>query len=66
MTLRTDPELDAALTELAKAQGLSKQEVIRRAVLDMRVRTTHRALVDRVSDEMLETYGEALDRLGRA
>lgn len=66
MTLRTDPELDAALTELSEAQGLSKQEVIRRAVLDMRERTTHRALIDRVSDEMLERYGEALDRLGKA
>ena len=33
MTLRTDDELDQALTELAKAEGVSKQEVVRRAVL---------------------------------
>ncbi|UUZ60354.1 ribbon-helix-helix domain-containing protein [Nocardioides sp. B-3] len=36
MTLRTDAELDRALTELAQIEGVSKQEVVRRAVLARR------------------------------
>ncbi len=34
MTLRTDDERDAALTALAEAEGVSRQEMIRRAVLN--------------------------------
>jgi predicted transcriptional regulator len=64
LTLRTDEELEQALTELAESQGLSRQEVIRRAVLDMRDRTGHRARVAEASRRMREQYAEALDRLG--
>lgn len=64
LTLRTDAELDAALTELAKSEGLSKQEVIRRAVLDMHDRTGHRARIDVIASEVMVEYAETLDRLG--
>lgn len=64
LTLRTDAELDAALTELAESEGLSKQEVIRRAVLDMQDRSNHRARVAESSRRMLSQWGETLERLG--
>jgi predicted small metal-binding protein len=44
---------------------LSKQEVIRRAVLDRHARAEHRRRIDELADEMLEQYGDALDRLGK-
>jgi predicted transcriptional regulator len=64
LTLRTDEELEQALSDLAESQGLSRQEVIRRAVLDMRDRSGHRTRVAEASRRMREQYGEALDRLG--
>lgn len=64
MTLRTDDELDRALTALAKASGLSRQEVIRRAVLAEYERTAHRTRVDAIAAEVIVDYAEALDRLG--
>ena len=64
MTLRTDDELDAALTALAEAEGTSRQEVIRRAVLERYERAGHRARVDAVTSQMLERWGDVLDRLG--
>jgi hypothetical protein len=64
MTLRTDDELDAALAELAEREGISKQEVVRRAVLERRDRTSHRARVDAIVSDVLVDYAEALDRLG--
>jgi predicted transcriptional regulator len=65
MTLRTDDELDAALTALAEAEGTSRQEVIRRAVLDRYARTTRRAKIDEILNTELERYADALDRLGQ-
>jgi predicted transcriptional regulator len=64
LTLRTDDELEQALSELAESQRLSKQEVIRRAVLEMRDRTGHRVRVDAIASEVMVEYAEALDRLG--
>jgi predicted transcriptional regulator len=64
MTLRTDTELDTALTELAAAEGTSRQEVIRRAVLDRFERTTHRNRVKDSSERMSARWGDVLDRLG--
>jgi predicted transcriptional regulator len=45
MTLRTDEELDRALSALAAEEGTSRQEIIRRAVLDRYARAGHRARV---------------------
>lgn len=62
--MRTDDELEHALDTLAAAEGLSRQEVIRRAVLERYERAGHRARVDRSTDTMLERWGDVLDRLG--
>lgn len=64
MTLRTDAELDAALTRLSERRGMSKQEVVRRAVLAEAERDDHRSRVDRLSAEVMTDYAEALQRLG--
>lgn len=63
-TLRTDEELEAALAELAEAEGISKQEVVRRAVLELRARTEHKARVATSSADLRERWGQVLDRLG--
>ncbi|RNL61289.1 ribbon-helix-helix protein, CopG family [Nocardioides marmoriginsengisoli] len=66
MTLRIDDELDQALTELAAAEGTSKQEVIKRAVIERRDRTVRRELINRIANEALVEYADALERLGKA
>ncbi|WP_121255692.1 CopG family transcriptional regulator [Nocardioides ferulae] len=66
MTLRTDEELDRALEDLASSQGISKQEAARRAILDMHSRLDLRERLDTIADEMLEKWGDVLDRLGKA
>lgn len=65
-TLRTDDELERALDTLAEAEGLSRQEVIRRAVLERCERSGHAARVGESTDRMLERWGDVLDRLGSA
>lgn len=66
MTLRTDDELDAALTELAQREGISKQEVVRRAVLEKYAATNRRARIDAIASKVLMDYADALERLGKA
>lgn len=65
LTLRTDSELEQALDALVAAEGISRQEVIRRAVLDRFDRTSRTGQIDAVLDEQLPRYREALDRLGQ-
>ena len=64
MTLRTDDELERALDDLTAAKGLSRQEVVRRAVLEMHGRDGHRARVDAIAGDIVLEYAEALERLG--
>lgn len=66
LTLRTDDELERALDALAADEGLSRQEIIRRAVLDRYERAGHTRRVDASTDRMLERWGDVLDRLGSA
>jgi predicted transcriptional regulator len=64
MTLRlTDDEADA-LKRRAELEGRSMQEVARQAVRDYVERESRRELLDRVLDEDLPRYAEALRRLG--
>ncbi len=65
LTLRTDSELEKALTELAEAEGTSKQEAIRRAVIEKRDRVSRRARVEAISKELLVEWADVLDRLGK-
>lgn len=64
MTLRTDAELDAALTALSESQGISKQEVVRRAVIDAHHESTRSRDLEATSARMRERWGDVLDRLG--
>ena len=63
MTLRIDDELELALNELATAEGASKQEVIKRAVIERRDRTVHKATVERLAREVIADYADVLQRL---
>ncbi len=65
MTLRTDDQLDEALTALADAEGTSRQEIIRRAVLDRYERSVHVARVQETSNRMIDRWGDVLERLGK-
>jgi hypothetical protein len=64
LTLRTDEELEQALAALAESEGLSRQEVIRRAVLERYERAGHASRVAESADRMLERWGDVIDRLG--
>jgi predicted transcriptional regulator len=63
-TLRTDDELEQALSTLAESEGLSRQEIIRRAVLERYERAGHASRVESSADRMLERWGDVIDRLG--
>lgn len=64
MTLRLDTDHDAALTMLAKAQGLSKHEAALRAILNEAARTTHTESVAASSARVRERYADLIRRLG--
>lgn len=63
-TVRTDEELERALNRLVEEEGLSRQEIIRRAVLDRYERSGHDKKVVDSTDRMIERWGDVLDRLG--
>ena len=63
-TVRTDEELEQALNELVRDEGLSRQEIIRRAILDRYERTGHAKKVADSTDHMIARWGDVLDRLG--
>jgi hypothetical protein len=64
MTLRTDPEFEAALVFLADHDGGSKQEVVRRAVLERAARLGHQDRVAALSTEATVDWADTLHRLG--
>lgn len=65
MTLRlTEAETDALRTR-ASLENRSMQDVARQAIRDYVERTSRAELLDRVLDEELPRYAEALDRLGQ-
>ncbi|MDX6216063.1 MAG: hypothetical protein QOG99_1647 [Frankiales bacterium] len=64
LTLRTDDELDAALAALARHEGTSKQEVIRRAVLERHARSGHQTKVTESAERLADRWADVLDRLG--
>jgi len=63
MTLRTDAQLDQALRALADAEGISRQEVVRRAVLERLARSSHHADVESSTAAMLDQWSDVLERL---
>jgi len=64
MTLRTNPEVEAALKSLVAAQGVSKNEAILRAILRDRDRLNLDADVADAYESVSTEYRESLDRLG--
>jgi hypothetical protein len=64
LTVRTDQELEQALAALAASEGTSKQEVIRRAVLERYDRAGHASRVGNSAKRMTEKWGDVLERLG--
>ncbi len=64
LTLRTDSALEAALDALVEAEGVSRQEVIRRAVIDRAERSGLAVEVDDSGRRMIERWSDVLDRLG--
>jgi predicted transcriptional regulator len=65
MTLRLTDEQDRALTLLAEAEGISKQEAACRAIVDAAARRTHDARVRGLSTQGRSRYAELLDRLSQ-
>lgn len=64
MTLRTDSELEAALEALVEREGLSRQEIVRRAVLERYERSGHTGRVQEAGERLADRWADVLDRLG--
>jgi predicted transcriptional regulator len=64
LTVRTDDELDNALGVLSASEGLSRQEIIRRAVLDRYERAGHARRVEEAADRLSQRWADVLERLG--
>ncbi len=62
-TIRTDETLERALDELVAEEGLSRQEIVRRAVLERHERAGHTRKVDDSTSRMTERWGDVLGRL---
>lgn len=65
MTLRLTDEEIKALRARADLEKRSMQDVARQAVRDYIERSSRRDLLDRVLDDELPRYAEALERLGQ-
>jgi predicted transcriptional regulator len=63
-TVRTDPLLEEALSALANAEGVSRQELVRRAVLERYERSGHVGRVADATQRMIARWGDVLERLG--
>ena len=65
MTLRLTDEQDRALTALAEAEGVSKNEAAIRAILERAQRDERRELILRATDDAVKRYRPLLDRLAQ-
>lgn len=63
INIRLTEAEEAALTELAAAEGVSKNDIVRRAILDRHARTIRRRDVDDATTWAREHYRSLLDRL---
>ena len=63
LTLRTDSELEKALDDLVAKFGGSRQEIIRKAVIDYAWRNDLHIEVEASVDRNLEKWGGLLERL---
>ncbi|HEY2059001.1 CopG family transcriptional regulator [Amycolatopsis sp. NBC_01480] len=65
MTLRLNEEQERALTMLAEARGVSKQEAVVRAITEAAARSVRDDRVRALSDEGRTRYASLLDRLAQ-
>ncbi len=65
-TLRLDDDVQATLRTLADQEGVSQQEVVRRAIIERAERGRHKDRVAGASQRGRELWGDVLDRLGGA
>lgn len=65
MTLRLNTDDERALTALAEAEGVSKQEATVRAIREAAARRGHEDRVRQLSASGRERYADLLERLGR-
>lgn len=63
-TVRTDANLEEALASLSKIEGISRQEIVRRAVLERYERSGHVARVTDSTRRMATRWKDVLERLG--
>lgn len=66
MYLHTDRELQDALAQLAETEGVSRREVVRRAVLDRLRLLDHKTRVEDASVRLITRWRDVLDRLGNS
>lgn len=66
MNLRLSTAEQDVLDRLALQSGLSKNEVVRQALMEKAARDGHRAQVERSLDWALDRYGDVIRRLGEA
>lgn len=64
-TVRTNEQLEDALSRLSEMLGLSKQEVVKRAVLSMDEQLSHTERVKEIASEGMVRWAEAIDRLSQ-
>lgn len=65
MTLRLTEAEQEALRALALAEGVSMQDVARRAIRDYVARSGHRSRVAQAAELVMDAHAEAIERLGR-
>jgi len=65
MTLRLTDEEQHALKERATAEGVSMQDVARRAIRDYVERSEHRDRVATAAERILDVHADAIERLGQ-
>jgi hypothetical protein len=65
-TVRTDSALEEALDSLSKSEGISRQEIVRRAVLERYELSDHVKRTGDSIERMTARWGDVLERLGSA
>ena len=66
MNLRLSNEEKVLLDTMAAESGMSKNDVLRRALVEKAVRDGHRTKVEQSLEWTLTRYGDLLRRLGEA
>ena len=63
MTLRLTAEQDRQLEDLARAQGISKQQAVSQAITEAYIRRHHGIQVDRAIEHVMAEHSGIIDAL---